>query len=332
MITGGAGYIGSHVAVELMTAGYDVVIVDDLRNSHRSVIDRIESITQRSVQFFQIDICDRRALEDVFSRNSIDAVIHCAGLKAVGESTHIPLEYYRNNIDSTLSLLETMDIYGVHNLVFSSSATVYGSEGKSPYSETAQTGQHITSPYGYTKFMIEQILNDCATADPSHTYIALRYFNPVGAHSSGLIGEDPHGTPNNLLPFVAQVASGEREQLTIWGNDYDTPDGTCIRDYIHVVDLAKAHLAALDARKPGFDAINVGSGVGISVLEMLRAFERASGKHIPFTIGDRRPGDLPAYFADVSKAKQVLHWETTHTVDDICKDAWNWQSQHHKKP
>jgi len=295
LVTGGAGYIGSHTVVELIGAGYDVSVIDNLSNSSREVIRRVERIAGSSIPLHVFDLQDKTQLEKLFQENQFDAVIHFAGLKAVGES------------------------------VFSSSATVYGS-APIPYKETSSVGQGITNPYGQTKYMIEQILHDTAAANPEDRFIALRYFNPIGAHTSGLIGEHPNGTPNNLMPYITQVATGKREKLSIFGNDYETVDGTGVRDYIHVVDLAKGHVAALRHIKPGFDAINLGSGKGTSVLELVHAFEKASGKEIPYEIIGRRPGDLPEYYADAAKAFELLEWKTEKTIEDACADSWRWQS------
>lgn len=326
LLTGGTGYIGSHTAVELIEAGHEVVVVDNLINSSDIVLDRIEQITGTRPAFHKVDLCDKPAMEDIFGTYPLDAVIHFAGLKAVGESVQEPLKYYRNNLDSTLSLLEVMAAGGVRKLVFSSSATVYGS-APYPYEETMQTGVGITNPYGRTKYMIEEIMRDAATADPSWQFASLRYFNPVGAHPSGLIGEDPKGIPNNLMPFIAQVASGKRDKLAIFGDDYATIDGTCVRDFIHVVDLAKGHASALDQLKPGFDAINLGSGNGTSVMELVKAFETSTGQKVPYDIAPRRDGDLPEFYANAEKARRLLDWQTQKTVGEMCIDTWSWQSK-----
>lgn len=326
LLTGGAGYIGSHTAVELLTAGYEVVIVDNLCNSSVEAVRRVEKITGKSVTFYEIDLRDKESLDSIFKEYPIDAVIHFAGLKAVAESVQAPLTYYRNNLDSTFSLLECMEGNGVKKLVFSSSATVYGS-APYPYEETMQTGIGITNPYGQTKYMTEQIMRDVAGARDNCRFVALRYFNPVGAHESGRIGEDPLGTPNNLMPFIAQTAAGIRDKLSIFGNDYDTVDGTCVRDFIHVVDLAKGHIAALEHLQPGFDAINLGSGTGTSVMELVHAFEKACGTSLSYEIAPRRAGDLPEFYANAAKAKHLLGWETTKTIDEMCEDTWRWQSQ-----
>ena len=326
LVTGGAGYIGSHTVVELQNAGYDVVVVDNLCNSSREALSRVEKITGKKVPFYECDINDREALNRVFDNENIDSCIHFAGLKAVGESTRLPAKYYRNNIDTTLSLIECMKEAGVTKIVFSSSATVYGDQ-KPPYVETMPKGE-CSNPYGWTKSMMEQILTDCAKADPELTVVLLRYFNPIGAHSSGKIGEDPQGIPNNLMPYVSQVAAGVREQLTIFGGDYPTPDGTCRRDYIHVVDLACGHVKAVeyaDTHK-GVEIFNLGTGTPYSVLEIVHAFESSTGVKLNYKIGDRRPGDLPDSWADATKAKEVLGWEAAKSLEDMCRDSWNWQS------
>ncbi len=326
LVTGGAGYIGSHTVVELVTAGHAVTIVDDLSNSSREVTERIQQITDVKVPLHVFDVRDSTRLNKLFADSTFDAVIHFAGLKAVGESTQKPLHYYRINIDSTLTLLEVMQAHGVYNLVFSSSATVYGS-APIPYVETSPTGVGITNPYGQTKHMIEQILRDTANADSTSCYTILRYFNPIGAHESGLIGEHPQGIPNNLMPYITQVATGGREKLSVFGNDYETIDGTGVRDYIHVTDLAKGHLAALEHNATGVTIYNLGSGRGTSVFELIKAFEKASGRSIPYEVVGRRSGDLPEYYADVSKAAQALKWKTEKTINDACVDSWRWQSQ-----
>ncbi len=324
LVTGGAGYIGSHTAVLLLAQGHDVIIVDNFLNSSPEVIRRIETISQKSVPFYEIDLVDKEQLDTIFDKHSIDAVIHFAALKAVGESVVDPLRYYRNNLDSTLSLLEVMQAHDVKKLVFSSSATVYGS-AEIPYDESYQTGDGITNPYGRTKFFIEEILKDAARANTENEFTLLRYFNPIGAHPSGLIGEQPQGIPNNIMPYITQVAVGSLPLLTIFGSDYNTPDGTAIRDYVHVDDLADGHLAALTHSQPGVSIYNLGSGHGTSVLELIKAFETASGKTIPHEFAARRSGDLPEYYAKVSKAADVLGWQTKRTIEDGCRDSWNWQ-------
>lgn len=327
LVTGGAGYIGSHTTIELINNGHRVIVVDNLANSSPESIKRVEKITNSQIPFYEIDVRDKKALEEVFLNNQIDAIIHFAGLKAVGESVAKPLEYYENNIDSTLCLLKVMQKFSVKKLIFSSSATVYGTPLELPLLETSRVGVGITNPYGQTKFMIEQILSDLAHANSSLEITALRYFNPIGAHESGLIGEDPNGIPNNLLPYISQVAIGKLEKVNVFGNDYDTPDGTGVRDYIHVVDLARGHVAALDHMKPGFETYNLGTGVGVSVLELISAFSKACGKDIPYQIADRRAGDIASCYASSQKAKQELGWIAQKTIDDACADSWRWQSK-----
>lgn len=326
LVTGGAGYIGSHTLVELITAGYAVRVIDNLSNSSREVIQRVEEITHSHIPLHVFDLQDRQKLDTFFEKEAIDAVIHFAGLKAVGESTAQPLLYYRTNLDSSLSLLESMKKYGIKKLVFSSSATVYGS-APIPYVESSPVGQGITNPYGQTKYMIEQMLRDVAVADPSDQFTILRYFNPVGAHPSGQIGEHPNGIPNNLMPYLTQVATGKREKLYVFGSDYDTIDGSGVRDYIHVVDLAKGHVAALEHAKKGVQMFNLGSGHGTSVLQLIHAFEKTNTISIPYEITARRAGDLPEYYADATKAAKELGWKTQKTIEDICADSWRWQSQ-----
>ena len=325
LVTGGAGYIGSHTCVELLSGGYDVVVVDNYYNSVPAVLDRVEKITGKTLIRYNCDIRDREGLEKVFSENKIDAVIHFAGLKAVGESTKLPLLYYENNISGSVVLFEVMQKFDCKKIVFSSSATVYGNN-PIPYKEDMVTGD-VSSPYGRTKHFIEQILGDVYKADNSWSISLLRYFNPIGAHESGLIGEDPNGIPNNLMPYISRVAIGKLPQLTVFGGDYDTKDGTCIRDYIHVVDLAKAHLCAvakiLDTT--GIEAYNIGNGVGYSVLDIINAFEKASGKKLNYVIGDRREGDLPAFYADATKANNELNWHAEYDIEKMCADSWNFQ-------
>lgn len=331
LLTGGLGYIGSHTCVELLNAGHQAVIADNLSNAYGSVLDNIEKITGKKPKFYEVDVQDHAAMEQVFSENEIDAVIHFAGLKAVGESCRIPLAYYRNNLDSTLTLLETMEKHGCKKLVFSSSATVYGPDNPVPYHEDMPC--HVaTNPYGWTKAMIEQIIRDYVAANPDFSAVLLRYFNPVGAHESGLIGDDPNGVPNNLMPYIARVAGGQLEKLTVFGNDYDTPDGTCLRDYLHVVDLAVGHLRALDyaAERNGVEAINLGTGNGVSVLELLHTFIRVNGVDVPYVIGARRDGDLARCYANAEKAERLLHWKTEKTVEDMCRDSWNFIVTHTK--
>lgn len=327
LVTGGTGYIGSHTIVELISNSHSVVVVDNLSNSSHESIRRVEKITNTTIPFHKFDLRDRTKLDNLFSNNSFDAVIHFAGLKAVGESITKPLEYYSNNIDSTLVLLDVMQRHNVKRIVFSSSATVYGTPDKLPLTESNQTGVGITNPYGQTKFMIEQILRDLSVADNSMQITLLRYFNPVGAHESGLIGEDPNGIPNNLLPFVAQVAVGKLEKVNVFGNDYNTPDGTGVRDYIHVVDLARGHVAALNHSTPGISTYNLGTGHGVSVLELITAFSKAAGKDIPYQIVSRRSGDIASCYADTKKANTELQWFAEKTIDDACTDSWRWQSQ-----
>lgn len=325
LLTGGAGFIGSHTAVELIEAGYDVVIADDLSNSEWDVIDRIERITGKRPGFYEIDVKDTAAVEDLFAREQVDAVIHFAGFKAVGESVEKPLAYYRNNLDTALTLLETMQRHGVGQFIFSSSATVYSLEQGIPYIESGALG--CTNPYGWTKYMIEQILRDACAADPEMAVVILRYFNPIGAHPSGLIGEKPNGVPNNLMPYITQVACGIRPQLNVFGGDYPTPDGTGVRDYIHVVDLARGHMAALRyaGQHPGCEEFNLGTGHGYSVLDLVRTFERVNGVPIPYEITGRRAGDIAAYYADTAKAEKVLGWKAEKGVEEMCRDAWKWQ-------
>ena len=324
LVTGGAGYIGSHTCVELLKAGHEIVIVDNFINSKPDVLDKLRAITGRDFAFVEADLRDRAALNQAFDAHRIDAVIHFAGLKAVGESVAKPLEYYDNNLQGFIVLAETMRDHGVKKFVFSSSATVYGMNNPVPFQEDYPTS--ATNPYGYTKVMIEQMLRDIAVADPEWHICLLRYFNPIGAHESGLIGEDPNGIPNNLLPYVAQVAAGKLPCLTVFGNDYDTPDGTGVRDYIHVVDLALGHLAALNYVEDhaGAEAVNLGTGQGTSVLEIVHAFERASGRPVPYRIADRRPGDIASCYADTHKAAKMLNWHATRNIDDMCRDTWNF--------
>lgn len=326
LVTGGTGYIGSHTVVQLLAAGNKVVILDNLCNSKREVVNRIEQITGKRPDLVVGDIRDRAVLRSLFANQAIDAVIHFAGLKAVGESVAEPLKYYDNNVSGSVVLFEEMARANVKTLVFSSSATVYGDPGVVQYTEDLPLKP--VNVYGRTKLMVEDMLRDVKHADPAWRIALLRYFNPVGAHESGLIGEDPSGTPNNLMPFVAQVAVGKRAKLAVFGNDYPTPDGTGVRDYIHVDDLASGHLAALNAlQKPALLTVNLGTGRGYSVLEMIKAFEAASNKPVPFDIVARRPGDLPEYYAEPTLAKQLLGWEAQHDIDRMCADAWRWQSQ-----
>jgi len=327
LVTGGAGFIGSHTVVELLNIGKEVVIADNFVNSKPVVLDRIREITGKDFKFYNVDLCDKSALEVVFASEKIDSAIHFAGLKAVGESCAIPLRYYQNNLISTLNLCELMAKYDCKNLVFSSSATVYGKPESVPIREDFPNA--ATNPYGETKLMIEHILKDLAKADATWNTAILRYFNPIGAHASGRIGEDPSGIPNNLMPYITQVAIGKRECLSVYGNDYATHDGTGVRDYIHVVDLAKAHLAALAwlDKKPGLDVFNIGTGHGYSVLDIVKAYEAATGKKVPYKIVDRRPGDIDECYADPTKAKEVLGWTAEFGIEEMCRDAGNWQTK-----
>lgn len=327
LVTGGAGYIGSHTVVELQKLGKDVVIVDNLSNSSILVLDRIEEITGKRPTFYELDVANKAALRSVFEKESIEAAIHFAGYKAVGESVEKPVMYYENNIMSTLALVEVMAEFGVKKIVFSSSATVYGLNNPSPLVETMPTS--ATNPYGYTKVMLEQILRDLEVSDKEWSVALLRYFNPIGAHESGLIGEDPAGIPNNLMPFIAQVAVGKRAELSVFGNDYDTVDGTGVRDYIHVVDLALGHIKALEkiSDTTGVYTYNLGSGQGTSVLELVQAFEKVNGVPVPYKIVDRRPGDVATCYANADKALAELNWKTEKTIEDMCRDTWNWQSK-----
>lgn len=326
LVTGGVGYIGSHTAIELIEAGRDVVIVDNLSNSNIIVLDRIEELTGVRPKFYQLDVQDREKLDIVFKENNIDSVIHFAASKAVGESVEKPLEYYSNNLINTLVLLETMRVYSVKNFVFSSSATVYGDPETCPILEDFPLS--ATNPYGRTKLMIEDMLRDICKADKSLNVAILRYFNPVGAHKSGRIGEEPNGIPNNLMPYITKVAIGQLKELSIFGDDYETPDGTGVRDYIHVVDLAKGHAKALDKLDdmPGLVTYNLGTGNGYSVLEMVKAFSKASNKEIPYKIVGRRPGDIAMCYANPAKAKIELGWEAKYKLDEMCEDSWRWQS------
>ena len=328
LVTGGAGYIGSHTALELLNEGYEVVVYDNLCNSSQESLRRVEELTGKTVKFYEGDVLDGAALEAMFRAENVDAVIHCAALKAVGESVQKPLEYYQNNITGTLTLMDVMNRVGVKNIVFSSSATVYGSPEEMPITESCPKGQ-CTNPYGWTKSMMEQIMSDVQKANPDWNVILLRYFNPVGAHKSGRIGEDPKGIPNNLMPYISQVAVGKLEKLGVFGNDYNTPDGTGVRDYIHVVDLAIGHVKAINYifTNPGLDVINLGTGVGYSVLDMVKAFSKACGKEIPYEIKPRRAGDIDMCYADPSKALKVLGWKAERGLDEMCEDTWRWQSQ-----
>ncbi len=326
LVTGGAGYIGSHTIIELDKAGHEVVVVDNLCNSSRKSLERVAGIIGRPVPFFEVDIRDRAALDKVLDSNKVDACIHFAGLKAVGESVSKPFEYYENNINGTLVLIDALRSHGCKNIIFSSSATVYGNPAIIPITEACPKG-HCTNPYGQTKSMLEEIFIDIQKADPEWNIVLLRYFNPIGAHSSGLIGEDPNGIPNNLMPYITQVAVGKRAELGVFGNDYDTPDGTGVRDYIHVVDLACGHVKALEAisRKCGLAIYNLGTGHGYSVLDVVKAFESANGVKVPYSIKPRRPGDIATCYSDPAKAEKELGWKAQYGIEEMCRDSWNWQ-------
>ncbi len=329
LVTGGAGYIGSHTCVELLAAGHEVVVIDDLSNSHETVLRRMETISGKKIAFYRARVQDKGALDRVFAEHRIDAAIHFAAFKAVGESVAKPVDYYENNLDSLTALIRGLDAAGARHIVFSSSATVYGDPSTVPITESAPI--RPTNPYGQTKAMAEQILRDVAVSNPAWKISLLRYFNPVGAHATGLMGEDPQGIPNNLMPFVAQVAIGRRDSLSVYGNDYPTPDGTGVRDFIHVVDLAHGHVKAL--QRPGASGlltVNLGTGRGYSVLEMVRAFEKASGRPVPYRIVDRRPGDVATVYADTALAEKELGWKATRDIDDMCRDSWKWQSENPK--
>ena len=328
LVTGGAGYIGSHTVVELQNAGYDVVVADNLCNSSEKSLERVEKITGKPVKFYKADILDRDALNEVFDKEEIDSCIHFAGLKAVGESVTKPWEYYENNIAGTLTLVDVMRKHNVKNIIFSSSATIYGDPAEIPITENCPKGQ-CTNPYGWTKSMLEQILSDIQKADPQWNVVLLRYFNPIGAHKSGTIGENPNGIPNNLMPYITQVAIGKLECLSVFGDDYDTHDGTGVRDYIHVVDLAIGPVRAVEKlkEKDGVSVYNLGTGNGQSVLDMVKAFGKACGKEIPYVIKPRRAGDIATCYCDASKAKKELHWEAERGLEEMCEDSWRWQSQ-----
>ena len=328
LVTGGAGYIGSHTCVELLQQDMGVVVVDNLVNSSPKAIERVEQITGKHVDFYVKDVRDREAMNAIFDKHRIDCVIHFAGLKAVGESVAMPLEYYDNNLFSTVTLCEVMRDHGVKNIVFSSSATVYSGDNEMPLREASRTGM-CTNPYGWTKYMSEQILRDTAKSDNDWAIVLLRYFNPIGAHSSGLIGEDPRGIPNNLMPFISQVAIGRREYLNVFGDDYDTHDGTGVRDYIHVVDLARGHVAAINymQQHKGESVFNLGTGNGYSVLDMVHAFEKVTGKKVPYKIAPRRPGDLATVYASPDKSAEELGWKAEYGLEDMCRDTWAWQSK-----
>jgi len=328
LVTGGTGFIGSHTCVELLNAGYDVIIADNLYNSKEMVVDRIEQITGKRPKFYNLDLRDYDSVSELFDLENIDAVIHFAGYKAVGESVKEPLKYYRNNLGSTINLCKAMKRHGCFSIVFSSSATVYGDPAFVPITEECPLGE-TTNPYGATKSMQERILSDLWRSDNRWHVMLLRYFNPIGAHESGLIGEDPKGIPNNLLPYVAQVASGKLEKVHVFGNDYDTPDGTGVRDYIHVVDLARGHVAAIKGmdQVSGVGIFNLGTGIGYSVLDIIKAFSAACGKEIPYVIDPRRPGDVATCYSDPSKAEKILGWKAEKNLEDMCRDAWRWQSK-----
>ncbi|MGL4798322.1 MAG: UDP-glucose 4-epimerase GalE [Cellulosilyticaceae bacterium] len=329
LVTGGMGYIGSHTTIKLIEAGYEVIILDNLCNSKVEVLDRIEELAGKRPLFYKVDLLDREGTEEVFKNNQIDAVIHFAGLKAVGESVEMPIEYYHNNLTGTLILCDVMRKYNCKRIVFSSSATVYGMNNQVPFVETMPLS--TTNPYGSTKLMIENILQDLHVADKSWRIVLLRYFNPIGAHESGLIGEDPNGIPNNLLPYVAQVAVGKLEKLSVFGDDYDTVDGTGVRDYIHVCDLAQGHLDAIQytMNNEGIEAINLGTGNGSSVLQVVKAFEKASGREVKYQISPRRAGDIDTCYANAEKAKRLLGWEAKKTLDEMCEDTWRFASKHY---
>ena len=327
LLTGGAGYIGSHTIVEMCAAGHDVVVVDNFCNSSPKSIARVEKIIGKKVPLYEADVADEAAMDRIFAaEKNIEAVVHFAGLKAVGESVRMPLEYYENNLCSTFSLLRAMKKAGVNKIIFSSSATVYGTPDRCPITEESHTG-NCSNPYGWTKYMIEQILTDYSRANPGFKVILLRYFNPVGAHKSGMIGEMPNGIPNNLMPYITQVAVGKLKELSVYGNDYPTPDGTGVRDYIHVVDLARGHVAALGYEKEGVSVFNLGTGTGYSVLDMVNTFSRVNGVSVPYRIAPRRAGDIAACYADPTKAEKELGWHATHTLADMVRDSWRWQSQ-----
>ena len=331
LVTGGAGYIGSHTCLELLENGYGVVVIDNLCNSNSESLKRVEKLTGKAIKFYEGDVRDADLLRKIFTENEISSVIHFAGLKAVGESVSIPWKYYDNNLNSTLVLTKVMEEFGVKNIIFSSSATVYTADNEMPLWENSRTGG-CTNPYGWTKYMTEQILSGMAHADKEWSIVLLRYFNPIGAHPSGEIGEDPRGIPNNLMPYITQVAIGRREFLSVYGNDYDTPDGTGVRDYIHVVDLSKGHVAAVKyaAEHTGCEIFNLGTGIGYSVLDMVKAFSKVNNLELPYKIVDRRPGDIATCYADPAKSAEVLGWTAQYGLEDMCRDSWNWQSKNPK--
>ena len=328
LVTGGAGYIGSHTCLELLECGYGVIVIDNLCNSNPKSLERVQALTGKTLTFYEGDVRDEALLHKIFASHDIGCVIHFAGLKAVGESVAMPWEYYDNNLNTTLVLTKVMKEVGMKNIIFSSSATVYTADNEMPLKETSRTG-NCTNPYGWTKYMTEQILSGIAHADKEWGVCLLRYFNPIGAHKSGMIGEDPRGVPNNLMPYITQVAVGRREKLSVYGNDYDTPDGTGVRDYIHVVDLAKGHVAAVKyiTTHPGCDVFNLGTGSGYSVLDMVKTFQEVNNVPVPYVITDRRPGDLATCYADPAKSAKILGWKAEHTLADMCRSSWNWQSK-----
>ena len=328
LVTGGAGYIGSHTCLELLNEGYGVVVLDNLCNSNPKSLERVQALTGKELVFYQGDVRDEALLKQIFATHEIGCVIHFAGLKAVGESVAMPWEYYDNNLNTTLVLTKVMKEVGMKNIIFSSSATVYTADNEMPLKENSRTG-NCTNPYGWTKYMTEQILSGMAHADAQWSVVLLRYFNPIGAHCSGDIGEDPRGIPNNLMPYITQVAVGRREKLSIFGNDYDTPDGTGVRDYIHVVDLAKGHVAAVKyaCANNGCEVFNLGTGTGYSVLDMVNAFRSVNNVEVPYVITDRRPGDIATCYADPAKSAQLLGWKAEHNLEDMCRDSWNWQKK-----
>ena len=328
LVTGGAGYIGSHTCLELLNEGYGVIVIDNLCNSNAKSLERVQELTGKSLTFYEGDVRDEALLKKIFADHEIGCVIHFAGLKAVGESVSIPWKYYDNNLNSTLVLTKVMEEVGMKNIIFSSSATVYTADNEMPLKETSRTG-NCTNPYGWTKYMTEQILSGMAYADKEWGIVLLRYFNPIGAHESGRIGEDPRGIPNNLMPYITQVAIGRREKLSVFGDDYDTPDGTGVRDYIHVVDLARGHVAAVKyvAANKGCEVFNLGTGTGYSVLDMVKAFRSVNNVELPYQIVERRPGDIATCYADPAKSAEKLGWRATHTLEDMCRDSWNWQSK-----
>ncbi len=331
LITGGCGYIGSHTCIELLSSGHDIVVLDNFYNSDIEALNRVKELSGKDFPFYECDIRDAEGLRRIFSAHKIDVVIHFAGLKAVGESVEKPLEYFDNNVNGTLVLCSVMREFGCKRMVFSSSATVYGMNNPSPLNETMEVGA-VTNPYGRTKFMIECILQDLCVSDPDWSVVLLRYFNPIGAHKSGRIGEDPSGIPNNLMPYVTQVAVGKREKLSVFGNDYDTPDGTGVRDYIHVVDLARGHVCAVNyaLKTTGIEAVNLGTGTGYSVLDLVNTFQKVNNVPVPYAIVDRRPGDIGTCYSNPAKAKELLGWEAEYGLEDMCRDAWRWQSQNPK--